>query len=87
MTYISPRRRRINRQARNDLVRHIVNVVGGTVALFIIAMFFSFILINWISGCGERFPTADGGYIQGECIYPSDLWNDYRQSHRTQEDK
>jgi hypothetical protein len=64
-----------------------VNVVGGAVALFIIAMFFSFIFINWISGCGERFPTADGGYIQGECIYPSDLWNDYRQSHRTQEDK
>ena len=87
MSYVSPRRRRINRHARHDLIRHSLNVLGGIVALFIIAMFFSFILINWISGCGERFPTSDGGYVQGVCIYPSDVWDGYRESQRTGEDK
>lgn len=52
--------------------------IGHTVLTLIFAVFFSFIILNWLSGCGERFPTADGGYVQGECIYPSDLWRDYR---------
>jgi len=35
----------------------------------------AFITINWLTGCGEQFPTdAVGNYIQGECIYPTDLW-------------
>jgi hypothetical protein len=37
--------------------------------------FVSFIFINWITGCGERFPTPHGTYTQGACVYPSDLFN------------
>lgn len=55
------------------------------VALVAVALFFIFILLNWASGCGERFPTSSGGYIQGECITPATLWSDYRQTQRTQE--
>jgi hypothetical protein len=87
MTYTTSRQRRINKHARDQLARLIVHYIGIIVGTVIIAGFFSFVLINWMSGCGERFPTADGGYIQGECVYPSDLWNDYRQSQSTVEDK
>jgi hypothetical protein len=87
MTYdsTSRRRSRINRQYRDHLLRRLIDVVGAILFTVIIGTFFSFVLINWISGCGERFPTADGGYVQGECVYPSDLWNDYRQSQTTKE--
>ena len=75
-TRTTRRQRLINRQARHDLLRLIVHYVGSAAILIVIALFFNFVIINWLSGCGERFPTADGGYIQGECIYPSDLFRD-----------
>jgi hypothetical protein len=81
------RQSRLNIRARNELIRHITNVIGGLIGTLIIAVFFSFILINWLSGCGEAFPQADGSYIQGECIYPSDLWNDRHPEHTYVEDK
>lgn len=84
--YTTRRRARLNRQYRDHLLRRLIDVIGAIVFTTIVALFFSFVLINWFSGCGERFPTMDGGYIQGECVYPSDLWNDYRQSQRTVEE-
>ena len=92
------RQSRLNTRERNELIRHITNVIGGLIgtainwlgaitSLTIVAMFFSFILINWLSDCGEAFPQADGSYIQGECIYPSDLWSDRHPEHTYMEDK
>jgi len=34
----------------------------------VVSTFIAWIVLNWISGCGEVFPTATGGYIHGECI-------------------
>jgi hypothetical protein len=82
MTYTTSRQRRINKHARNQLARLIVHYIGITVGTSIIALFFSFVIINWLSGCGERFPTMDGGYVQGECISPLDL---FRDEPRTEE--
>lgn len=48
----------------------ILQTVGGVVFAFA----FSMIIINWLSGCGEQFPTANGGFIQGECIAPHELF-------------
>lgn len=81
------RQRGINRYARNELIKTAINWLGAITSLTIVAMFFSFILINWLSGCGESFIQADGSYIQGECIYPSDLWNDRHPEHTYMEDK
>jgi hypothetical protein len=48
--------------------------------------FVSFIFINWITGCGERFQHMDGTYTQGECVYPSDLFNNHRDTQTPLED-
>ena len=86
MSHLQARRqRRMNQQYRNHLLKRLIEVMGEIVLMFIIAFFISFILINWMSGCGESFPQADGSYQQGECVYPTDIWNDYRQSHRIEE--
>ena len=50
----------------------------------VFGLFFAFIILNWLSGCGERFPTdAVGGYVQGECITPFNIYDDYRANHST----
>lgn len=36
----------------------------------------AFFLLNWAGGCGERFPTADGGYVEGQCITPFNIMED-----------
>lgn len=86
MSYVTSRQRRINRQVRDSILRRLIDWVGQITFALIFATFFSFIIINWLSGCGERFPTADGGYIQGECIYPSQIWNDYRATQSAGEE-
>lgn len=60
--------RRRQQAARSALVSRIVEIVAQTVAVCFISFLFAWIIINWISGCGEAFPQADGSYIQGECI-------------------
>ena len=78
MSYVSSRQRRIDRQVRESILRRLIDWVGQITFAIVIGGFFAFIILNWLSGCGERFPTSNGGYVQGECIYPSQIWNDYR---------
>lgn len=42
--------------------------VLGFVGYTALAVMTLWVGINWLSGCGESFPTAAGTYIQGECI-------------------
>jgi|14_taG_2_1085336.scaffolds.fasta_scaffold64666_2 hypothetical protein len=86
MSYVSSRQRRINKQVRDSIVRRLIDWVGQILFATVIGVFFSFIVINWLSGCGERFPTSNGGYVQGECIYPSQIWNDYRATQSAGEE-
>lgn len=74
MTYINSTQRRANRAAKHAIAVRIVEVIAKCTALVLVAFFISLVLINWISGCGEQFPTANGGYVQGECISPLDLF-------------
>lgn len=80
-----------DRKRRADLhssnIRRLIDVTGGIIFTALTGAFISFILINWITGCGERFQHMDGTYTQGECVYPSDLLNNYRQTQTAQEDK
>ena len=77
------RRRRADIKSSN--IRRLIDVTGGILFTAIIGIFISFILINWITGCGDRFYHMDGSYTQGECITPADLFNDYRQTQSTGE--
>ncbi len=85
MSYVSSRQRRINREVRESITRRVVDWVGQIVLATIIGVFVAFIFINWLSGCGERFPTADGGYVEGQCITPFNVYDGHRASQSSGE--
>jgi len=76
MTYIPNTSRDRERRAdlNSSLVRRLIDVTGGIIFTALTGAFISFILINWMTGCGERFANMDGSYTQGSCVYPSDLF-------------
>ena len=78
MSKLSSRQRRQNNEQRQSNIRRLIDVTGQIIMTVVVGLFFSFILLNWITGCGERFPTANGGYIQGECITPLSIYKDRR---------
>lgn len=56
------------RQQRRKLSTKAIEIVGEIVVCAIVGSLFAWLGINWIMGCGEAFPTADGSYIMGECL-------------------
>ncbi len=56
------------------MLHMLARAVGVFTVSLILGVFMFFILLNWVSGCGERFPTASGGYVEGECITPLNLF-------------
>lgn len=84
MSYVPMRQRRIQREIRQSLLRRVIDWVGQLLFCTLVGVFFSFIIINWMSGCGESFPTdAHGNYVMGECITPVEIWSEYRRSSTT----
>ena len=84
MSYVSSQQRRINRAVSRSNTRRAIDWLGSIVFASVFGLFFAFIILNWLSGCGERFPTdANGGYVQGECITPFNIYDDYRANHST----
>lgn len=77
------RRRRADTRSSN--IRRLIDVTGGILFTAIVGICISFVLINWITGCGERFYHMDGTYTQGECVTPINLFNDYRAAQSTGE--
>lgn len=75
------RRRRADTRSSN--IRRLIDVTGGILFTAIVGICISFVLINWITGCGERFYHMDGTYTQGECVTPINLFNDYRAAQST----
>ena len=47
---------------------HVVDFTLKVLGCLIVAAFVAWMILNWLAGCGERFPTVDGGYIDGVCI-------------------
>jgi hypothetical protein len=45
-----------------------------TAGLLLVSVFLVWVLVNWLMGCGESFPTANGTYIAGECVGLLDLF-------------
>ena len=78
-----------DRERRADVtssnIRRLIDVTGVLMLAAITGAFVSFIFINWITGCGERFPTPHGTYTQGACVYPSDLFNNHRETQTPRE--
>ena len=84
MSYVPLRQRRIQREIRQSLLRRVIDWVGQLLFCALVGVFFSFIIINWMSGCGEAFPTdSHGNYVMGECITPVEIWSEYRRSSTT----
>lgn len=79
------RDRRRRADIRSSNIRRLIDVTGGILFTAIIGICISFILINWITGCGERFYHMDGTYTQGECVTPISIWNDHRAAQSTGE--
>jgi hypothetical protein len=89
-----------DRKRRADLtssnIRRLIAVIDGitivarltAVGFFFTScgLIFAFVLINWITGCGERFYHMDGTYTQGQCVTPLDLLNNHRDTQTPQED-
>lgn len=48
--------------------------IGGALFCALFSLMFVWMLVNFITGCGETFPTATGAYIAGECIGPLELF-------------
>ena len=46
----------------------VAEVIGQIAVGAIVGLVFAWVLINWISGCGEIIYTATGA-IPGECIF------------------
>lgn len=64
MAYVSANQRRKSQQRREKLLEILLAIT----TTFIFSILIMWVLINWISGCGETFPTASGQIIHGECI-------------------
>ena len=84
MSHVSLRQRRLDRAVSQSNTRRAIDWLGGITLALVFGLFFAFIILNWLTGCGERFPTDSvGGYVQGECITPVDIYRDYRADHST----
>ena len=84
MSYVSTRQRRLDRAISQSNTRRVIDWLGGITLASVFGLFFAFIILNWPTGCGERFPTDSvGGYVQGECVTPVDIYRDYRANHST----
>ena len=66
--------------------RRLIDATGVLIFAAIMGTTISFVLINWITGCGERFQHMDGTYTQGECVTPLDLFNNHRDNQTALED-
>lgn len=59
-----PTRRRRRREA---LVR-VTEIIANTIMTLAMGALFAWVLVNWMSGCGEVFIDAYGNHIAGECL-------------------
>lgn len=50
------------------LLTRIGEIVGEIIMCTVVGLLFAWLLVNWVSGCGEIIYTATGSYM-GECIY------------------
>ena len=65
--YTSTRQRR-QQQRRHHALARVVEFIAGSLAMVLIAAMFTWVLINWVTGCGETWVTYAGDRIHGECV-------------------
>ena len=71
MTYYFPTSARNigkKRRQREELMRRLWALAGQALLTIAMSILLSWLLINWMMGCGEVFHAANGALIQGECI-------------------
>jgi len=58
----------IQRQQRRKISAQVVEIVGEIAVAAFVGLIFAWMVVNWLMGCGESYPTADGSLIMGECL-------------------
>jgi hypothetical protein len=59
--------------SRHDMWRHITNTLAATIVILALSALTSWVLINWLAGCGEINPRT--GYANTEvCILHPANW-------------
>ena len=48
--------------------RSLFSTLALYAAMGALAVFFAWVLVNWLSGCGQTFPTHTGERVPGECF-------------------
>lgn len=57
----------ITRKVRRRHRRRVAEAIGGILATALTGALIAWVLVNWVTGCGEVFHTVDGT-IMGECV-------------------
>ena len=47
----------------------VVETIGSVLIAAIFGLMFTWVGINWVTGCGETFITYTGERIHGECVF------------------
>lgn len=65
MAYISAYKRRQRKQLQATIIRSITHIWLGS----LMGLLTAWLLINWITGCGDITRTIDGHYVHGTCVF------------------
>jgi len=49
-------------------MKRLIEYITTALGMLAFAFFFTWLVINWITGCGEVFYTGPNSYVHGECV-------------------
>jgi hypothetical protein len=61
------------------MFRLVLRAIGASTIAIGFAFFTTWLVVNWISGCGETFYYADGSIHQGECVSVAELFIPFKE--------
>lgn len=61
------------------MLRLVLRAIGTSIIGIFFAFLTAWLIINWISGCGETFHYADGSIHQGECLSVVELFYPFKE--------
>ena len=49
-------------------MKRFIEYITSALATLAFAFFLTWIIVNWVTGCGEGFYTGPNSYVHGECV-------------------
>jgi len=59
----------LDREIKRRRRERIVDAIGSVFIAVVLGLMFTWVGINWVTGCGETFITYTGATIEGECVF------------------